>query len=530
MRQFETPIKTIVGGLRRELEAPRDPILLTESMNAKPRITDKILGTRKLIPHEYITDPLAAQTLAWPHPQIFRTANTTLLAAATAVSTIIEGATWSASAITTYDYASTSSAKAIITGGAWHLADSGVNWFLFNGNNVVFQDSANRVGGSNSNTLVQDDITIQTGCMHRHRMIMGGFNTSDFWLSAWVTQMATFHNLLPSGFTTTGSDVTPGSNWIMWSSIGGGAGDLYWLLYPTTAQDGFVSGAHDATRPLWIEEFERNEWGWGRLPFQGTVRVVKPLGNSFIAWSDGGVCAFTLLSDPAGYGEKTLSRTSVQGRGAVGGSDEDGYVWIDDIGYLHYISPDLKDERIGYKEFFEPMIGNTIIVTFDPLFKEFYISDHTRCYVLTEGGLGQGHQLPTNLHRVDSTLYSILRELGDYSYRITTGILDFGISAMKTIDSIEVIGGPSERSHLQACVSYRYSSTEPFRDTPWVVLNKEGVARTMCTAPEFKIRIRGSHYSNVDIDYIIVRWKVSDFRHIGGLYGTSSVVAGASSV
>lgn len=709
MRQYELPIRSIVNGLRRESDALRGPIALIECMNAKPRVIDRPSGTRKLVPHDAITNPLITQEINWPFPQLFRGSRVTLLAAEDVIYTVDES-DWSIIEIVTYDYNDIESLKSPISGGPWHFMDFGDAWILTNESCSVFKSGVDKVGGT-SKVLVQSDVVVTTGCVSRGRSILAGFSpvyTEDlllftevdpnshitlttsrctfavldkveaayayqdkgedyfsgdfshdikinmsgftdaglgavwmlsdmvgamndikvageyyialwysfaglmlveqsvdaygsmfgsgafvidvdttyyltikrregegsygrlycyiysdssrsillhtlsvylhskenlryiyttassnsgaagtisgyveapdmgqaggYWSEGWINNWRSMLTKIPDGFTP---DFIVDESYVMYSSIGGGGGDLYWLLYPEVARTGF-EGSGTATRPRWIEELKRNEMGFMPMPFQGAVLAVKPLGRNIIVYCENGVAALTLQSEMPGYGLEVLSDTGIPSRSAVAG-DESQHAYVDTYGELHHISVDLKDTRLGYREFISPMLGNTILGSYDDMLKEFYFCDGTIGFVLTEGGLGQMVELPTTLFRDDEgVLTGIFSLKGDSYQRIRTDILDWGVRANKTLDSVEVVC--SSDVPVEVSIDYRYAKNEPFRSTEWVTTNKQGIAMFPIMGLEFRVAVRGHTYSEVSMDYIILRLKNVDKRFRRGTY------------
>jgi len=517
MKQFEFPIRTIVNGLRRSPRSVEGPMGLVECMNTKPHLSDRVLNLRKLIPHESFTNPFSGLTIAFPYPQLFRGREVTLLADSDKVYTVDES-DWTKTELTLYEYDNTDVEDAVVAGGPWHFMDFGNSWILLNGSCQVFKANTALVGGVDK-YLLQDDITIQTGCVHRGRSILAGFDSTNFWSSTWTTNLQALMSRLPSGWS---KDIDVGSNFVMYSSIGGGAGDLYWLLYPDVAQSGFLSGGgFSNSRPKWLEDLTSGEMGLIPMPTQGTVRCVKSLGMNVIAYTDSCVVALTLKQDryyaPSMYSPDVLLDVGIASRSAVAGDDKQ-HAFVDTTGAVWHVDGSLKLTRLGYEEWFQTAIdnGNYIVGCYDPEHREFYFSDEDAGYVLTEGGLGQVSELPTSLYRIDGLLKGVFEAKGDTSWRVTTEEFDFGIRALKTIDSVEVVG--SSKVPMETAIDFRYAGEDAYRSTEWVKVNKEGISQRPITALEFRVKVRGSPYSELDIDYIIVRWKLVDKRGIRGEY------------
>jgi len=98
--------------------------------------------------------------------------------------------------------------------------------------------------------------------------------------------------------------------------------------------------------------------------------------------------------------------------------------------------------------------------------------------------------------------------------------IDFGLRAIKTLTAVEV--GLDSPVACHVVVEYRYDKTDSFTVLPAVPINPEGVAYVNVSAIEFRVKVRANSFSNSapKISYINLRWKLSDRRHIRGIYAT----------
>ncbi len=189
-----------------------------------------------LLAHTPIKEALSLSDVQFPFPQLFRGKAVTLLAYETTVYTIDES-DWSTTQLTLYNYIDRTTVGTVPKGGGiWHFVDFGTSWLLIKDGCTVFKL------GDVTNTLVQTDVTVKAGCQFRGRSILGGFSSSDFWSGNnfdWDFYLSKYQTQLPSSFSlSTSID----KNYVMWSTIGGGAGDLYWLLYPEKSIFGEYGG------------------------------------------------------------------------------------------------------------------------------------------------------------------------------------------------------------------------------------------------------------------------------------------------
>lgn len=431
----------------------------------------------------------------------------------------------------------------------WHFMDFFEVWALFNTESTVFVLKRSALGG-NDVAQVQSEVTIKTGCAHRGRAVMGGFDASNFWKSEWVTFWNDWISSMGLSLPTI-SETGPGGNFVMWSTIGGG--DVFSMLFPATAQEGLVgsptvdgslgdsvggaSGSqtaitdpyatgeeiHSADRPLIFDLFERGEWGLMPMPWQGSVLHVRPLSEGVMVYGEDGVAALTLFPGdgdvPPTYGLKELGiRTGIKSRDAVGG-DEKGHVYVDAKGTLCAVGASLEPVRLGYQDIFGGL--SNLIISHDPVENEFYISDGYSCYVLTKDGLGSVNMPVSSLVHIDDTLYAPNMELsGDTmlcSFKSDT--FDMGVSGMKTIRVVKVAA--DLLYNMRVIIHYcNDSEGGEFEEAEPTSFNEAGVAYPGITAHFFRVEVVGERkpdeYPSVsDID---VGWCLVDKRYTRGVY------------
>jgi hypothetical protein len=98
---------------------------------------------------------------------------------------------------------------------------------------------------------------------------------------------------------------------------------------------------------------------------------------------------------------------------------------------------------------------------------------------------------------------------------IVTDIFDMKLRSLKTVTALE-IGTMSE--DVKAAIDYRYEANQVFATTPYKNLHVNGVVTFPVTAIEFRIRIWFKNQDDIDLSYILVRWKMTDKRTVRGTY------------
>ena len=427
-------------GLRDTDENAKNSGSLVLLLNGKPT-RNGIVTHPSPIPSQLLTAIAGAGiTISHPFPQLFRGSNKTILLSENAAYEVNES-TWGLSAISAYTLAG---APTTISagGGAWEFVDVGPHWWAFNGvTTLVFAT----VGGY-TQLYVDTTVPTQAGARFGGRLIFGGFNSSSFWASGHNTlhQYMTKFKVSP---TTGLAPAGLGSNFIMWSSIGGG--DELAMLYPTLLSAGseaYSSGGHSLSRPIYTDFLERNECGFMPMEWKGTVLAIKPLGDKAIVYGDNGISVIFMANDPfPTIGQRTLRRFGLANRTSVGG-DERGHVLIDTTGRVWRLLPDLSFQELDYSECIEPLTTNEISVTHDPHRDEFYITgtdelDDRHSYTITETGIYRNKHALTSAEFIGNSLVSVYESLpGTDHFILRTDTMDMDSRGLKAIKSIRVSG------------------------------------------------------------------------------------------
>lgn len=425
MREFETRIVDhLANGLRPSSRLGINAPYLQDCVNMKPTVEG-------LVPYEKVQTPFAADpTIDFPFPQLFKGKGVTLLADKTKLYTVTEASpNWTTDEITL-------TSGSIVAGGAWHFLDLFDYWLLFNGKTTVYQTNIHGLEGGVAAIVGTATPLVQTGCYLNGRAFMGGFvggvgAGSIFNDAAWTALVASWNADLPVSM----ADIVPniGQNFVMWSSIGGS--DALWIFRPTWATTIRTAG------PRIFEHIKKNELGWMPMPWQGTVRVVKPLGNAVVVYGDDGISALVQTLEPIPtFGLKHLLDIGVASRGAVGGTSRE-HAFVDKAGYLWKIGADLVPKRFNYQEFLSPLTDADIVISHDQEDDEYYVCDGTYSRILTSKGLGIADQIVTSIVAAEGALLGVEKDSqqnvsdcinGTQAYDTFDGASPTGFHALKT--------------------------------------------------------------------------------------------------
>lgn len=525
MRQFSTVLqKEILKGLRSDFRANRNSIGLTDLFNAET--SEDSLATFDDVRNPISTEQISAYGLAldWPYPQIFRGQDQTIIASKEGIYTVNES-DWSVSQLDVYNAYNIDTAEALAIGEPWQFVDMNKAWMLLNSTSVVFMPGNNEMFGSDRKVLSQAEIGIRAGCYFKGRVLLGGFNPTTFWHDQWKAFWLDWSQRRELGI------VPPfeiGENYVWWSTIGGG--DVFSLIYPNLGITGLLNDdtVNDYERPLIFDLLLRNECGM--MPVgKGAVRVIKPLGDSVIVYTDSGLYAMTPVGDPiptfgmrpiAGIGTAMAVPGGVANGIAVAG-DSRQHVFVDQSGTLWSVKPDLSLVKLGYREFFYQMLENEIMASFSPDDGgKWFFSDNNHTFLFKNSGLSEVDQMITSCDMADGGTVGMCDEAGsrDHSFVLASGDIDFGFRGIKHIHSIEL--STNSTSNLYVCIFYKFDKAEEeYKQTSWRRVNKEGWAVVSCSGVDFRIGVRGDSFTEVEPpDYITVRWSLVDKRDQRGQY------------
>jgi len=351
-------------------------------------------------------------------------------------------------------WATTSRAGGILAGDCWDWAEFGDYLLMANGERMV-----RRTGGGvwSSATSWTDIPGMKTVCQFKGRAVGGNITT------AWYDC---------------------GENYVVWSDIGSA------VFTPD----------------------QKNTAGYAIVPYHGAVLRVLPLGDILLVYCENGVMAMKPSQQYFAMAE--LLPVGIPWKGAVGGGSS-GHVFIDYNGELWKVEPGPKVKKLGYQEYMTQLTAGDIMVSYNAGEDEYYISDGSLTFLLTPFGLCQTYQLPTSLAFVDGQLVGVNSNGSDVEGRAVTDLVDFGIRSFKTVSVLEVGGFSS--AGFRACVDWRSDNSGSFQRSTWLVSNPTGFVTPIVTANDFRLCVKSSSFSDMELRYIIARVKNVDRRAMRGV-------------
>lgn len=363
-------------------------------------------------------------------------------------------------------------------GGPWDFIDAHGFSVIVNDSNMLLK---NAVGSQR--TYIMPSTGISSCCDYKGRIFFAGFDGSSE-RGIW--------GALPE-------------NAVWWSNIGGG--NIAEFMRPGLT----VAAVKD-------DLIKRNDSGYSIMPWKGGIKQIRSFSAGILVFGEEGVAGLIQYSDPSPtFGTKNIiDQVGLISRGAacVG---RDRAVFVDTSGHVWMINDRFEGERLGYQEYFEPLLAEDIIISYDPHRDEFWFNTPEYSYILNRFGLGEVNKHPTSLNFVDGGLigvqyyqrtFSVFNSstalnLDDFETAIDT--FDMQLREVKTIHSIEV--GITDPTTVEAQLDYRYDKSADYASTAWKTLDDNGIAIFLTSGIEFQLRIRTEDFSETLFDYVKINWR-----------------------
>jgi hypothetical protein len=269
-----------------------------------------------------------------------------------------------------------------------------------------------------------------------------------------------------------------------------------------------------------------NEAGYRRDPFGGEVYHTRRLGNSVIGYSAKGIIQIDPVNAPAStFGFKELHDVGLINRGAMNGNlrehvfvDGDYNVWKIgigvDVGGLNIAT--INPKMLGYDRYMKELIGEDIIVNYDPAQGDFYIGNSTKTFLLSSNGLTEINQHPSAVWR-RGNVTSIIpdAESADKPY-LCSELFDMEYKGQKTITSMET--DASQVDEPEAGIDYA-NDLNTWHNEVYKPINNQGIASITVSGNMFRFRLRFNELlDGMRIGYIKARYKMTDLRGLRGVY------------
>jgi hypothetical protein len=282
------------------------------------------------------------------------------------------------------------------------------------------------------------------------------------------------------------------------------------------------------------------------------VMSILPLKSTVVVYSNMEVILMNPVSQPVpAWGvDKILSNIGIMNPLAAASDGRNRQLFVDKEGTLREISmgqygQGYEVKSLGYNHIFSTMQASfnmstgvgVIAITYNPDEDEFYISNGVDSYVysssgaLTEIGVAITSYVNVKTSLIANEIFASAstKTLGGVTSLITDGytyleteIIDFGLSAIKTIKQVEIGGSLGTSAVAYVMIKWRNDRSSTFSDTSWVRCSPNGVATPIVSGSDFKICIKMTPVSGVVLNNITVEWQLSDKSSVRGNYVSGS--------
>ena len=468
---------------------------------------------------EEVTMPFGA-SFSFPFPQFFRGHYDWLLCSETEVY-LVDKNTYSLTLLATYNV-NTLAPEVIQPGGRWHFVDLHNSWFLFNGSSVVWRADYDLISDSADlgYVYVNSDFRINTACLHKGRIVFGGFDPDLQWSP---TQSMAFDEI-QQGFTVFPDTKKPvlNQNFVAWTSIGDGS-FLRMLLKDNFMEVGPFGENDNYNWTQWIvEALNRGDFGFIPMPFSGAVQALVPSGDTIVAYGTNGVAV--LNEAPAsdlfsgGYGVTSVPHVGIYDRGAVV-NVQGAHMFVGNDGALYTFDQENGVRFLDYKHLIKPHVDGfeECALGYDPQEKDIYLSFFTGSYIFTVGkGLVRSGRILSTVERMPYGDLAVIGSSLETTLQFVSNSFDMDSTALKTITGINIGLNTTDAQTISVAVDYRYKRGQAYTRTPFITVNKESNVLMRVTALDFRVVVRGTLDVETDINYIEVRYQQADKRYRRG--------------
>ena len=255
-----------------------------------------------------------------------------------------------------------------------------------------------------------------------------------------------------------------------------------------------------------------NESGERPLEWEGWVYKVMKLGKLVIVYGENGISQlFPVAAPVVSFGLREVHQLGLLDKNSVAGND-DMHFFVDKRGVLWQLTAEGKKE-LGFEEFLLPLklsSSTRVVCLYDEFDRRLFISNGSTGFLYREG-LGGGYANITGIgNKAGVKFVTAPTAPVTLAAEICTDIIDIRFRGIKTVTMVEV--GTDTSQALFVAVDYRYDKSQAFVTSPWVLCNQEGMAFLGISGVEFRIRVRQTTRSSMEIDYINVRYKLTDGR------------------
>lgn len=275
-----------------------------------------------------------------------------------------------------------------------------------------------------------------------------------------------------------------------------------------------------------------NEAGYMPMPSKGAVQRLMYMKSGvdrsgrdagvIVVYTTDGVYELVPFDLPT-FGLRVVNGIyGIPSWGCVAGT-QDEQVFIDTLGYLHHLSAK-GDNKLGYREFLEPLLQDSPLITYEPIDDNWYISTEEQCFLFNKTGLGQLSQIVTSGWLGDK-FYVLGSKPSTLTISLGSDTIDFNIRASKLISVITT--GLETDGTVQLGVSFLNQATKLFVGPIWFPLSPNGTCFPSVAGTDFRLHLQVMNFTYFRLSEMFVRWKLIDKSAIRGTYGYSKATSSA---
>ena len=390
-KEFAIKLDGVEKGLRPRAYMPRNSIQTVKHMNTR-------CGEFGLETYEPLAEVISGTDLFntygvsvnSPNPQFIKGQEVIYLADKNRLFTI----NFTAGTLTEIDVHRYRTPEATITveaGHSWQFIDFGSAWMMVNGTAALFKMNPQTgmpydvgdydyVYGTNSRN-------INAGLEFQGRMMIGGFDSTTL-NSSWISFWNTLSNKHDYGLEY---EYELDANMVMWTTVG--AIDMFWLWYPEMLKTSLVENTgYDVDDPIVMDMVRRGDAGFAVMPFKGAVLHMKRLGDSVVVYGEDGAAIMKPMVEPIPtFSVVKLDIPGLMNTGALNG-DKNKHVLIDKEGYVWEVTEE-GPTRVDYHEWITEIDDDDVIVSYNKVLGDFYITNGARTFLLSPYGMTEISQV-----------------------------------------------------------------------------------------------------------------------------------------
>jgi len=250
-----------------------------------------------------------------------------------------------------------------------------------------------------------------------------------------------------------------------------------------------------------------NVAGLAPMRWDGPVLKVMKLGQHVMVYGAMGISDIRPTEAPGGWGvpQRNLFDFGIATRRCVTGDHREHY-FLDTSGHLWRITDNHAITSFGYREFFAPMLGTDIVMSFDPIRREVRICNHETGYILTPQGLGGPLDVVISDTVYDDSRRGLVVGIPqEYTYDQASVIIepqDIGIREIKNTGWINVTqkGG----SKAEVGVDFKFDKeVAAFQSTVWEETNPENAGFVRQAGTDVRIKAKFTDFDPLTEEVLI---------------------------